>query len=97
MGEVLQFTLGLEVSKFLEELGVSARELLSFTAIAEGLHFVMEKTFAAIEKGGALASLAARTRESVGSLYELQQGLEAVGLTGDNAGGLLLRTQKAIS
>ena len=67
----LEFSLGLQVNKFLEGLGLSAHEILSFTGVVEGCSKVMEHLWQQVEKGAALAELSRRTGESVSSLYQL--------------------------
>ncbi|MEI9863610.1 MAG: hypothetical protein WDN00_03450 [Limisphaerales bacterium] len=97
MGNVLEFALGLKSAEFLSELGLSARELLSFAAIAEGAHFAIEKLGSAIERGGNLDDLSARTGESVYNLYQLEEAFKAVGLSAGQVDPTIQRVRKALS
>lgn len=96
-GSVLEFTLGLKANEFLSELGISARELLSFTTIAEVARVGLEKMWTSVERGAQLEGLAHRTRESAGALYELEQGFKAAGLSADDVGGVMTRIQRALT
>jgi hypothetical protein len=49
-----------------------------------------------IARGAALEQLSKRTDTSVGSLYKLQRGFEAVGLYADSVGGILFKMQKSL-
>jgi len=96
MAGVLQFTLGLETSKFLSELGLASHEILSFAAVGEGLHKVMDKVFESFERGAALEHLAKRTGESAGKLYQLEEAFKAVGGSGESLPGMIFMMQKAL-
>ena len=94
MAGELAFTLGLENKQFLDAIGVSESVLVGFELVAEGLKAVFEKCWEAIEKGAALQALHARTGESVGSLYQLQQAFKAVEIDAGAVGGMLFKTEK---
>ncbi len=94
---ILQFAIGLETGRFAESLGDAGRKMLEFLGVAEGLHIVIERTFAAFEQGAALQDLSARTGNSVKDLYKLQQAFAAVGLDADAVSPMLLRAQRAMS
>ena len=79
MAGVLQFTLGLEASNFLSQIGVSSSSLLSFAGIAEGVKASFESMFAAMERGASLDALSARTGETVSNIYQLQEALNNEG------------------
>jgi hypothetical protein len=49
MGNVLEFTLGLQVSEFLNNVGLGEGGILSLEGTAEGLKKVMDRVFGAIE------------------------------------------------
>ena len=97
MAGVLEFALGLESSNFMRELGVSSRELLSFAGIAEGAHYAIEKMGSAIERGAHLNDLSARTGETVGNLYQLEEAFKRAGLGAEAVGPSILRIRKALS
>jgi hypothetical protein len=96
MAGVLSFTLGLEASNFLREIGLASHEVLSFTAVGEGLHKVMEKISQTIERGAGLEHLSKRTGESIADLYELQKGFAAVGVEGEAVAPMLFAMQRAL-
>lgn len=92
----LEFTLGLQVNKFLEGLGLSAGHLLSFAGVVEGVNRVLENMWRQVEKGAALNDLSKRTGESVSTLYQLQKGFAAAGANAEDVGGMLFVMQKAL-
>ena len=94
MAGVLAFTLGLENAEFIEKLGISERVMVSLEVGVESLKTVFEKCWQAIEKGAALQALHARTGESVGSLYQLQEAFKAVEIDAGAVGGMLFKTEK---
>lgn len=94
---VLQFAIGIETSKFLEKLGASAREVVGFAAAVEVGHFAIDKMWEAVNQGAALEGLSARTNQTTQSLYGLQMGFKAVGLSGGEVPGLIMRMQKSLS
>lgn len=94
---VLQFTLGLEASNFLRELGISSRAVAGVAAIAEGVRMAANKMWGAIDQGAALEGLAARTDQSVQSLYRMEEGFKAVGLGADAVPGVIMRMQRSLS
>ena len=94
---VLQFTLGLSTEKFLSNIGVGSRAVLTFAAMGEAANFSMGKMMEAVNRGAALGALAARTNQSAQSLYGLEMGFKGVGLSADAVPGLILRIQKSLS
>ena len=92
----LEFSLGLQVNKFLEGIGLSATKLISLSSVAETLGKVMDGVWAQIEKGAALNDLSKRTGESVATLYQLQKAFTAAGVPADSIGTTLFQMQKAL-
>ena len=97
MPGVLSFTLGLEVSKFLGNLGLASGSIISFAGLADSLGKAFAHTRAQIEKGGALWDLHNRTGETVKSLYELQEAFKISGLSADNVAPMLRRLQLSLA
>ena len=60
------------------------------------LQAVVSGVFNAIEKGAALDYLSKRTSTSVASLFELQKGFKAVGLSADDVGPMIFKLQKSL-
>lgn len=96
MAGVLSFTLGLETSKFLSGLGMASGQILSLAGAMQALNRVGGGVWDAIERGGALNDLSARTGQSVGSLFQLQEAFKVAGVSGDAVAPMLLRVQKAL-
>ena len=96
MSAALEFTLGLQVSKFLEGIGLSSAKLLSLTAITEGVGKVMENVWKQIERGAALNDLSKRTGEAVSTLFQLQKAFTAAGVNSEGLGLTLFQMQKAL-
>jgi tetratricopeptide (TPR) repeat protein len=96
MAGVLSFTLGLETSNFLRGLGLASGQIISFSAAVDAASKVMAGMWAAIERGGALQDLSARTGESVGNLYRLQEAFTIAGVGAETVSPMLLRLQKAL-
>jgi hypothetical protein len=97
MAGVLSFTLGLETSNFLRGIGMASSQILSLAGFAQGLQAAMNATWAAVERGGVLNDLSARTGESVKNLYQLQEAFKVVGVSADNVPTMILKMQKALS
>lgn len=89
---LLQFTLGLATSAFVNPLKGATTALAGFIGLGEGLHGI----FAQIEKGADLYHLSKRTGETVPALYELQKGLKAVGLDSGATGTLIQQMNRAL-
>jgi len=96
MSAVLEFALGLKTSEFLSNLGISAEKVLSFEGVMEGLKFMAEGTWKAIEQGASLEALHKRTGESVADLFKLQNGFEAAGLDSGALGDSVMHLQRAL-
>jgi hypothetical protein len=94
---VLQFSLGLATGGFLNPLNSATGKLVGFIGTAISLGAVVEGVMGAIEKGAALEGLSARTNQSAQSLYGLEAGFKAVGLSADAVPGLIMRMQKSLS
>ena len=92
----LEFTLGLQVNKFLEGIGLSTTKLLGLISVTEALGKVMDGVWRQIEKGAALNDLSKRTGESVATLYQLQKAFTAAGVPADSIGTTLFQMQKAL-
>ena len=96
MANVLEFTLGLEVSGFLHACGLGEGGILSLAGAGDGLKKVMEKVWGSIEQAGALEHLSRRTGESAGNLFRLEEGFKAAGVGADGVGSTLFMMQKAL-
>jgi hypothetical protein len=94
---VLQFTLGLQMGGFLSALSTASRATNAFFGVAAGSFAgftagIME----GIGKGAALEKLHKQTGESVGDLYRLEKGFEAVDVAVENVGPAVLAMQRAL-
>jgi len=94
MANVLQFTLGLEVSKFLEAVGWE-RGILSLAGRGNCWGYV-GRVMGKIRAGAELEHLSKRTRESVGSLFELERGFAAAGLSADDVGPAIFMLRRSL-
>lgn len=65
-------------------------------ASVSSLHAVVEGVFSAIERGAELEYLSRRTNESVSSLFEMQKGFRAVGLSAEDVGPMIFKLQKSL-
>src|ERR1043166_5451873 len=92
----LEFTLGLQANQFLGQLGLSSQGLLSFFGVVGSIESAFHKMWEAVEKGGALKDLAAKTDTSVKSLYELQFAFEQVGASIEGVGPMILKLQRQL-
>ncbi len=97
MAGVLQFTLGLQASQFLTQIGVSSSAMVAFAGAGEIVKSSFESMFSAMERGAHLGELSARTGETVSHLYQLQEILKQTGLSADSAAPMILRVRKALS
>jgi hypothetical protein len=97
MANVLSFTLGLEASKFISQMGIASHSVIEFLAVGELVRKGFEKTWSAIERGGQLNDLSARTKETVSNLYSMEEAFKVVGIGADKVGGMTLKLQKAMS
>ena len=95
MAGVLQFTLGLEASKFLSQMGASSASVLSLAGSFKGLETVVNRVWDQVAKGAALNDLSKRTGENVGTLHQLEKAFEAVGVSADGVGRALLNVNRA--
>lgn len=93
-GGVLSFTLGIETSNFLRGIGLASGQIISFSALAQGLQTSFQKVWSAIERGGRLSDLSNRTGESVKSLFQLQAAFDLVGIRAEGVSPMLLRLQR---
>ena len=96
MAGVLEFTLGLQVSKFLEGMNIGSAAVISLAKAGEALKATFEAVWGQIEKGAALNDLSKRTGESVGTLFQLQKGFVAAGLGADAVGGAIFMLNKSL-
>ena len=71
----------------------AAAALAAVKLAAEALRFSFQQLTEAIQRGSKLFQDAARTGRSVGQVYQLQQALGAVGISGSTADQLLLQAQ----
>jgi len=97
MAGVLSFALGLESSAFSSGLDRAGGRLLAFLSIGKAVSAAFEGTWAAIERGGALNDLSARTGESVADLYRLEEAFKVVGISADKVPTLINRFNKSLS
>jgi hypothetical protein len=96
MAGVLQFTLGLEASEFLHNCGLSSGAIIGLERAGAGLRTVMEKVWASIDQAHALNHLAARTGETAGNLFRMQEGFKACGVDSESVGQTLFFMQKSL-
>jgi hypothetical protein len=96
MAGVLQFTLGLEASQFLNTVGLGKGKILSLAGAAEGLHKVFEGLSRTIERGAGLEHLSKRTGETVANLFMLEKGFAAAGVGAEQVGPMLFMMQKSL-
>jgi hypothetical protein len=97
MAGVLSFALGLETSAFSGGLDRAAGRLFAFISIGKAVQFALEGVMGAIGRGGALNDLSARTGESVGNLYMLEEAFAVVGVSVDSLPGMINRLNKSLS
>jgi hypothetical protein len=97
MAGILSFTLGLEASSFLRNIGLSAGHVLSLSGAMMGLEKIGHHAFSAIEEGGRLFGLSMRTGESVKNLWRLQEAFKIVGLSSDQVAPMIKRLQVALA
>jgi hypothetical protein len=93
----LEFTLGLQANKFLEELGLAGGKLLSFAGIAEGIKTAFDKMWEAVQEGGKLRNLAVGAGTSVANLYSLQEAFQDIGASADGAAPLIKKMQRTLA
>ena len=96
MAGVLQFTLGLETSKFLSQIGLSSGSILSLAGVAKGLGAVFDQVGEKIRQGAALDALSKRTGASVAGIFQLQKAFAAVGLSSDAVAPSLAALNRAL-
>ena len=96
MSAALEFSLGLATGGFLRAIEEASTSVKGFVGGLLGIEAITEHVKQAIEKGAGLEALHKRTGESVSSLYELQEGFKAAGLSGDDVAGTLMHMQRAI-
>ena len=94
---LLEFALGLQVDSFLQKIGLSEGAVFGLVGTFELAAKTFEKAFGAMERGAALKGIATTLGVSVSRLYELQEGLGAVGMEGASVDRLLLVMQKSLS
>lgn len=93
---MLQFALGLETAGFLGPLAGVGRYLHAFTGGLLSVGGIAHGVFQAIERGGRLADLSARTGADVKSLYQLGEAYKVAGLSSETAVEHVLKLQKAL-
>jgi hypothetical protein len=96
VNNALNFTLGLSSGGFLRGLAGAAGSLKGFIVSAVGVGALMKGVWEAIERGGRLQDLSARTGESVGNLYQLQEAFKVAGISADSVAPMLLRLQRSL-
>lgn len=97
MAGVLSFTLGLETSNFLRNLGVASGGVLSLAAVGNGVQAAFTRLWGAVQQGGNLKDLADAASVSVGTLYQLRRGFEEVGGSADSVGSVLQRLRSNLA
>ena len=97
MAGVLQFALGLETSKFVSGADNALARLTSMIGVGKLLTTVFDGVMGAIDRGGALADLSARTGESVGTLYQLEEAFKIVGSSAEAVPGTIRNIQKSLA
>jgi hypothetical protein len=96
MAGVLQFTIGLEASQFLHACGLSSGAIIGLERAGAGLKSVMEKVWSSIDQAKELNHLAARTGETAGNLFKMQEGFKACGVDAGSLGQTLFFMQKSL-
>lgn len=96
MAGTLDFVLGLQVNKFLEGLHLGEVAIIGLEKAGEALQVALEKTWGQIEKGAALNDLSKRTGESVETLYKLQKGFSAAGVSSESVTMSLFQLNKSL-
>lgn len=97
MAGVLSFALVLETSAFSAGLDRAGGRLLAFLSVGKLVQEAMQGVMGAIERGGALNDLSARTGEAAGTLYQLQEAFKDSGLSVDALPGMINRFNKSLS
>lgn len=97
MAGVLSFALGIETSAFAAGIDRAGGRLLAFLSIGKLVSEAIEGVMGAIERGGALNDLSARTGESVENLYKLQEAFAVVGISVDSLPGMINKFNKSLS
>lgn len=97
MAGVLSFALGLETSAFSSALDRAGGRLFAFISAGKLLETVLDGVWSAIERGGALTDLSARTGEAVSDLYRLQEAFKVVGIEADSVPGMINRLNQSLS
>jgi len=97
MAGVLTFALGLETSAFASGLDRAAGRMVAFLSVGKLLSETVEGVWGAIERGGALQDLSARTGETVGNLYQMQEAFKVVGISAESLPGMINRLNKSLS
>jgi hypothetical protein len=96
MAAALEFALGLATGNFLSAIAGATDGVKGLVGAMFSVGAMIEGVQAAIEKGAGLEALHKRTGESVASLYQLQAGFKAAGLSGDDVQSTLLHMQRAL-
>ena len=96
MAGVLEFTLGLQVNKFIEGLHIGSAAVIGLEKAGEALKATFEAAWGQIEKGAALNELSRRTGETVANLFKLQKGFKAAGLGADDVGPAIFMLNKSL-
>src|SRR5689334_9273447 len=96
MAALLQYTLGLATSNFLNALGPVGASVKGLAGSLVSVGAVMNGVFSQFERGAGLEHLSRRTGETVSDLYEMEKGFKAVGLSADSLPHTLLMMEKAL-
>ncbi len=93
----LNFVLGLNAGSFLGPLNTVAGRLAAITGGILSFGTVVKGVFDAIERGGKLTDLRARTGATEADLYSLQEAFAVVGVEANALPGMIIRLQKSMS
>ena len=97
MAGVLSFALGLESSAFSAGLDRAGGRLLAFLSVGKAVETAFDGVWSAIERGGKLNDLSARTGETVAVLYQLEEAFNVVGISADAVPGMVNKLNKSLS
>jgi hypothetical protein len=91
MTGALNFTLGLGITQFANNLGIAGGKLVSFMGVTQLVAKSFNSMWDAVQQGGRLTDLAASASISVEQLYKLQFAFEQVGAKAESVTGIISR------
>jgi hypothetical protein len=89
--------MGLNPANFIGNVLAAETVMGGLRAFAEGVESVFRRMDESIGRASGLEQLSKRTGETVGTLYQLQEGFKAVGLSADSIPMTLLRLQNSLA